>query len=60
VPHGPEQWDGRRRRLAGFQTVKKDSDLSFMNATLPKPLARLAMPRDHRVNVEALFLRQQA
>jgi hypothetical protein len=31
-----------------------------MNATLPKPLARLAMPRDHRVNVEALFLRQQA
>src|SRR5258707_15191653 len=27
VPHGPEQWDGRRRRGTGLQTVKKGSDL---------------------------------
>src|SRR5215475_13226515 len=27
VPHGPKQWDGRRRRGTGLQTVKKGSDL---------------------------------
>src|SRR5258707_13719245 len=27
VPHAPEQWNGRRRRGTGLQTVKKGSDL---------------------------------
>ena len=33
VPHGPEQWDGNRRWVAGLQSVKKGSDFCIHKMT---------------------------